>query len=155
MAGESLSVGTFSLSPRSGSVGSIIQLTVEFADLVPALSTVRLLIDGAPFGDPVPVEGEVLALRRTVPNLAPGEHTVSLVIGDTVVAETTFTITANAADGEAGMSAFALIGLMGAVAALGWFAVRTVRSVAAPGSGLGPIAAYRARRGKAPFPPEA
>ncbi|HSJ34340.1 MAG TPA: hypothetical protein VLB85_04740 [Acidimicrobiia bacterium] len=155
LAGESLTVSSFALSPRSGSVGSIIQMTVEFADLVPALSTVRVAIDGSPLGDPVPVEGESLSLRRTVPNLAPGDHTVTLVSDDSVVAEATFTVTGSEAAQPGGMSAVPLIGLVVTVGLLAWFAVHTVRRVAAPGTGLGPIAAYRARRGRAPFPPEA
>lgn len=146
MAGTSVAVGEFTVRPGAGYVGSTFEVSLDFDQAVSGLTSVIFLIDGVPLGDPVAVNGLHVSVSHEVPDLEPGTHEISVMSGDSVLARVNFIIL-EAQPTSSSLFTTIITGLLIlTVGALGWQAVRTVRSSSVPGRRLGPIASWRMRR---------
>jgi len=116
-----------------------------------------LTIDGEPFGGPVVVRDESVPVERTVPRLEPGSYTLRLVHEDLVLATAEIEIvepelvTAAATAPSSPAPRWLIIPLGLVVAVLGWRTMRQVVSDLPPRKRLGPISAWRVRRGRHPL----
>lgn len=152
MAGSMLTVGRFSISPGSGPAGSMVEFSLALDQALPGLDTLQLLIDGEPFGDPIEAAGGSVRAKRAIPQLAPGSYAVAIAHDEVTLATTTFEVTEllAAAAPDSGGRIWLVIPLVAIILALGWRTLAEVRTVLPPGSRLGPVAAWRVRRGRRP-----
>lgn len=94
LAGGALRLVALRLAADWGTPGSTLNLTLEFDQVVPGLSSVQLSMAGHPLGDPVSLEADTVELERQVPELSPGVYSILVTYGEHVLEEAEFTVLA-------------------------------------------------------------
>lgn len=153
MAGSVLTVGQFSLRPGAGPAGSVVEFIFDLNQALPGLDTLHLSIAGEPIGDPVDAAGGSVTVERTIPDLAPGSYDVAVAHDGVELASAPFEVTEQlgAAVPTNGTRAWLALPLLAIIVVLAWRTMRDVRDALPPGSRLGPVAAWRVRRGRNPL----
>ncbi|MGH8911733.1 MAG: hypothetical protein ACRDVD_04410 [Acidimicrobiia bacterium] len=153
MAGSVLAVGQFSLRPGAGPAGSVVEFVFDLNQALPGLDTLHLSIAGEPIGDPVDAAGGSVTVKRTIPDLPPGSYQVTVAHDGVELASAPFEVTERlgAAVPTNGTRAWLALPLLAIIVVLAWRTIRDVRDALPPGSRLGPVAAWRVRRGRNPL----
>ncbi len=146
LAGASIAVGTFTVSPPMGPVGTQVTLNFGLDGAIPGLTVVEVRLGGRQLGEVVPITNADVSVQRTVPALAPGAHLLTVEWGDLMLASTTFEVTGSATQGTSPTTSVWLLPLALLVALLTWVLVGLIRE---PGRGqvlIGAGVAGRLRR---------
>ncbi|HJR91571.1 MAG TPA: hypothetical protein VJ938_03960 [Acidimicrobiia bacterium] len=147
-----LTVGHFTIDPGSGPPGSVVEFTLALNQAIPGLDSVELAIAGRALGDPVDVVSGNATVERTVPNLDPGLYDVAVSQDGLTLATAPFEVTAlqAAMAGQTPPEVWLAIPLVVVILALAWRTFQDVRSGLPPAQRLGPVSAWRVRRGRRP-----
>lgn len=148
----SIGVGTFTLRPNAGFSGSTVELTLDFGSSLSGLREVGFYVGDHRLGPPAPIDGLQLTVRRSLPELEPGTHEIMVVGANFILARAEFIVLEDPKAGATGGTTTTIFTavLGGLVIGLAWFAFKTVRSSASPGSRLGVMEGRRVRRGLPP-----
>jgi hypothetical protein len=152
MAGSALTVGEFTLTPAAGPPGSVVEFTIALSHAVPGLDSVVLSFAGEPLGEPIAVATGGTSVERRIPAQPPGEYEVALTHQGVALATSMFQVTdplAAAGSPPIGRTGLVIL-LIAVIAVLAWRTLREVWESLPPGQRLGPVAAWRVRRGRRP-----
>lgn len=144
LAGGRMAVGAFSLTPSAASPGATLELSFDFNQTIPGLTSVEVMMGDTALGDQISVDEPSFSVRRTVPDLPSATYEVTVVSGDQVLAAADFTVL-EMRGSDSNSNPVVLLGVLAVVAGLGWRATRLFHGSS---GALGPVDTWYAWREK-------